>query len=178
MTLHSRCTRQDSIERSYFPGTFKREVNCTLISTAMSLTNTAFNFPVKRLENSLLVLEPFEADRHAELFVQGCKDYPELFDYLPYGPFASIAEFEAFYEARIAPSPTETMFAVLTKSSPSNESGTLAGVIGLLNASPSNASIEIGFVNSHTDLLSSTSPCLVLTENHRSPSCLLSKGHM
>ena len=132
-------------------GTFKRDVSCTLISTAMSLANTAFNFPVKRLENSLLVLEPFEAPRHAELFVQGCKDHPELFDYLPYGPFASIAEFEAFYAVRILSSPTETMFAVLAKSSPSDESGTLAGVIGLLNASPSNASIEIGFVNPHTD---------------------------
>jgi hypothetical protein len=117
----------------------------------MSPANTAFNFPVKRLENSLLVLEPFEAPKHGELFVQGCKDHPELFDYLPYGPFASIAEFEAFYTARIVPSPAETMFAVLAKSSPSNESGTLAGVIGLLNASPSNASIEIGFVNSPTD---------------------------
>jgi hypothetical protein len=117
----------------------------------MSSANAAFNFPVKRLENSLLALEPFEVPKHAELFVQGCKDHPELFDYLPYGPFASIAEFEAFYSVRIAPSPAEAMFAVWAKSSRSDESETLAGVIGLLNASPSNASIEIGFVNSHTD---------------------------
>jgi hypothetical protein len=139
------------MERSCFFGTFKSEVYCTLISTAMSPANTAFNFPVKRLENSLLVLEPFEVPKHGELFVQGCKDYPELFEYLSYGPFASIAEFEAFYTARIVPSPAATMFAVLAKSSPSDESETFAGVIGLLNASPSNASIEIGFVNSHTD---------------------------
>jgi hypothetical protein len=117
----------------------------------MSPANTAFNFPVKRLENSLLVLEPFEVPKHAELFVQGCKDFPELFAYLPYGPFTTTTEFEAFYTARIAPSPAQTLFAIFAKSSPANESGTLAGVIGLLNASPSNASIEIGFVNSHTN---------------------------
>jgi hypothetical protein len=139
------------VERPCFFGTSKSEVYYTLISTAMSHVNTAFNFPVKRLENSLLVLEPFEVSKHGEPFVQGCKDYPELFEYLPYGPFASIAEFEVFYAARIVPSPAETVFAVLAKSSPSDESETFAGVIGLLNASPSNASIEIGFVNSHTD---------------------------
>src|SRR2546421_11103908 len=105
----------------------------------MSPANTTFNFPVKRLENSLLVLKPFDVSKHGELFVQGCKVYPELFEYLPYGPFASIAEFEAFYTARIVSSPAATMFAILAKSSPFDERETFAGVVGLLNASPGNA---------------------------------------
>ena len=104
-----------------------------------------FCFPVKRLENSRVVLEPFDFWKHAESFLQGCKDHPELFQYLPYGPFASIAEFEAFYRVRSGPG--ETLFAVLAKLSPSDERGSLAGVIGLLNASPNNGSVEIGFVN-------------------------------
>src|SRR3954453_22411437 len=105
MTLHSRSTRQVQHGTLLLLGTFKSEVYHKLISTAMSPANTAFNFPVKRLENSLLVLEPFEVLKHGEFFVQGCKDHPKLFEYLPYGPFASIAEFQAFYTARIALSP-------------------------------------------------------------------------
>ena len=112
----------------------------------MSSTNASFCFPIKRLENPRLILEPFEITKHGELFVRGSRDHPELFDYLPYGPFASLADFEAFYTARIMPDPGQTLFAILTKSSPCDDGGTLAGVIGLLNASPGNASTEIGFV--------------------------------
>jgi hypothetical protein len=113
----------------------------------MSSTNINFCFPVKRLENSRLILEPFDVSKHGMTFVQGCKDHPELFEYLPYGPFTSIADLDAFYTDRILPNLTETLFAILAKSSPSDQSGTLAGVVGLLNANPGNASIEIGFVS-------------------------------
>jgi hypothetical protein len=122
----------------------------------MASTNINFCLPVKRLENSQIVLEPFDVPKHGMTFVQGCKDHPELFDYLPYGPFASLAEFEAFYTDRVLPNPAETMFAILAKPSPSDGSGTLAGLIGLLNASPTNASIELGFVKF---LLADTSFC-------------------
>ena len=115
----------------------------------MSSSHINFCFPVKRLEDDRLVLKPFDVSKHAPAFVQGCKDHPELFDYLPYGPFASIADFEAFYTPRMEANRGETWFAISAKSSPSDADGTLAGVIGLLNASPSNASIEMGFVNTH-----------------------------
>jgi hypothetical protein len=113
----------------------------------MSSSNINFCFPVKRLEDPRIVLEPFDLSKHAPAFVQGCKDHPELFDYLPYGPFASIADFEAFYNARMEGNGGQTMFAISAKSSPSDADGTLAGVVALANASPTNASIEIGFVN-------------------------------
>jgi hypothetical protein len=111
----------------------------------MSSENAGFRFPIKRLENSRVILEPFDA-KHAASFVDGCKDHPALFDYLPFGPFSTTAEFETLYKGRIEPNPAEAMFAILTKSSGSIEKETMAGTIGLLNASPSNASVEIGFV--------------------------------
>jgi hypothetical protein len=114
----------------------------------MSFAHVNFHFPVRRLENSRLSLEPFDVSQHGMAFVQGCKDYPELFDYLPYGPFVSLAEFETFCIDRVAPNPAETLFAILTKPSSSDESGSLAGVIGLLNASPGYALVEVGFVYS------------------------------
>jgi hypothetical protein len=139
--------------------------------------NINFCFPVNRLENSRIVLEPLDVPKHGLLLVQGCKDHPELFDYLPYGPFASIAEFEAFYADRILPNPAETMFAILVKSSPSDESGTFAGLIGLLNASPKNASIELGFVNSpYRSKFLPPALGINLTESNRSPSCHHSNG--
>ena len=104
-----------------------------------------FCFPVKQLENSRVVLEPFDVSKHAKSFLHGCKDHPELFKYLSYGPFASIVEFEAFY--KMMSSPEKTLFAIFAKSSPSDENRSLAGVIGLLNASPNNALVEIGYVN-------------------------------
>jgi hypothetical protein len=117
----------------------------------MSSTTVNFCFPLRRLENLRLILEPFDVSKHGKAFVQGCKDQPELFDYLPYGPFPSFTEFDAFYTNRVVPNPAETMLAILAKSSSSDEDGTLAGVVGLLNASPGNASIEIGFVIPHPD---------------------------
>jgi hypothetical protein len=123
-----------------------------LFARTMSSSNVKFCFPIKRLENPSIILEPFDLSKHAPTFVHGCKDQPELFDYLPYGPFASVADFEPFYADRIERNSKETMFAILAKSSPSDEDGTLAGVVGLLNASASNALIEIGFVNPHCRL--------------------------
>ena len=105
-----------------------------------------FCWPCEPLENDRLRLEPFQLSEHATPFVQGCQEHPTLFDYLPYGPFSTVNEFESWYTDRIQPSATETLYAILAKSSPPGGHGTLAGVVGLLNASPGNASVEMGFV--------------------------------
>lgn len=123
----------------------------------MSSGNTDFCFPIKRLENSRVVLEPFN-DKHAALFVEGCKDHPTLFDYLPFGPFSTTTEFETLYKCRVERNPTEAMFAIFTKLPGSVEQETMAGTIGLLNASPSNASVEIGFVCTLLRLVLSSHP--------------------
>ncbi|KAI9739976.1 MAG: hypothetical protein M1818_005032 [Claussenomyces sp. TS43310] len=112
----------------------------------MSTSEAAFCFPIKRLENSRMILVPFDFSSHAELFVQGTKETPELFSYVSQGPFSTAADFEAFYESRILSTSTETLFAILAKPDASNQGGRFAGIIGLQNASPNNASIEIGFI--------------------------------
>lgn len=112
----------------------------------MASANVNFCFPVRRLENARLFLEPFDLSTHAAPYAEGCKDHPEIFQWLPYGDFTTLAEFEAMYKTVIEPDPTKIMFAVLAKSSPSDQIGTVAGIIGLLNASPENALVELGFV--------------------------------
>lgn len=120
--------------------------------------NADFCFPIKRLENSRVILEPFDVAKHAALFVEGCKGYPALFDYLPYGPFSTIAEFETFYTSRIEHNPAATLFAIFTISPGSVEQETMVGIIGLLNASPGNASVELGFVYTALRLTLSSHP--------------------
>jgi RimJ/RimL family protein N-acetyltransferase len=103
-------------------------------------------FPTKRLENSRLVLAPFDFASYADRFVKGTRDYPELFAYVTQGPFSTVGEFAAWYKFRIQASNAETLFAILVKPQTVDEEESFAGVIGLQNAKPINASIEIGFV--------------------------------
>lgn len=67
---------------------------------------------------------------------------------MPFGPFATVADFLNWTENRIRRDPTHTLFAVYNKplSHPDETRYELAGLIGLLNTSPSNLSTEIGFV--------------------------------
>ena len=111
-------------------------------------------YPIKRLENSRLLLEPFDFAKHAAPFVEACKDHPGLFDFVPYGPFPTIADFKDFYPVWVS-NPAVAVFAVFAKSSSSAEQGTMAGTIGWLNANPGNATIELGFVDAPSQLISS-----------------------
>lgn len=110
----------------------------------MPTPETTFCFPIKRLENSCLILEPFDLSAHAESFFQGSKDHPELFPYIDFGPFSSTADFEAWYQSNIVTSDTVTLFAILAKSDTSDSHTEFAGITSLLSASVANASIEIG----------------------------------
>ena len=92
------------------------------------------------------MLIPFNFASHADHFVQGSKAHPELFDYVTHGPFSTTTDFAAFYRSRIEASDAETLFAILVKPQTVNAQELFAGVIGLQNAHPINASIEIGFV--------------------------------
>ena len=112
----------------------------------MTSAEVPFCFPIKRLENSRLSLVPFDFSSHAEPYVQGCKDHPELFAHVPYGPFSTVTDFAAFYMARIDGSDAETLFAILVKPHTVEEQESFAGIIGLQNANPTNGTTEIGFV--------------------------------
>lgn len=119
----------------------------------MSSNGVNFCFPVKRLNNNFVILEPFVPEKHAAPYVEGCNDHPTLFAYLPYGPYSSISDFESSYRNHIEPNDTVTFFAILVKSCASDDSGPVAGVISLRNASLSNASVEIGSVSPNYSLI-------------------------
>lgn len=111
-----------------------------------------FHFPVRELHNDRVKLVPFATAPHAELFFQGSVDYPELYQYLPYGPYESANKFvETLIEGRISPNPGNVLYAIIDKTrshpdSPSPSQADFAGVIGYLNTDPNNLKTEIGFI--------------------------------
>lgn len=94
-----------------------------------------------------MILEAFDLSVHAELFVQGTKDAPELFAYRTFGPFSTTLDFEDVYSTRFSKDKDkDTCFAILAKSNELDKQGVFAGVIALQKADPMNAFGEIGFV--------------------------------
>ena len=49
------------------------------------------------------------------LFVDNTKGHPELFLYLPWGPFPTVDVFNQWYTSRVVPDPTQLLFAVYNK---------------------------------------------------------------
>lgn len=81
---------------------------------------------------------------HAEPFFSATQPHPEIYTYLPFGPFPTVAEFlDEVVEGRVHRNPALVLFAVIDKKT---GDGKLAGIIGLLNTSTANLSTEIGFV--------------------------------
>ncbi|KAI6008879.1 acyl-CoA N-acyltransferase [Pisolithus orientalis] len=116
------------------------------------LHSANFQFPVRELQNDRIRLVPFATTLHAELFFQGSVNHPELYRYLPYGPYESATEFvETFINNRIRPIPGNILYAIIDKTrshpdSPAPSQADFAGVIGYLNTDMSNLEIEIGFI--------------------------------
>ncbi|THG95604.1 hypothetical protein EW026_g6082 [Hermanssonia centrifuga] len=79
------------------------------------------------------------------MFFEASKSYPEIYTWVPFGPFSTKDNFLQWVETRVRIDPAVTLFAVLDKTSPDGEEK-IAGLIGLLNTSPENLSTEIGFV--------------------------------
>jgi len=82
---------------------------------------------------------------HGDWFWDNTKDHPDIYKYLPFGPFNSQEElFGTLFAKRIQPSRGFIAYAVYDKVL--EPTPTPAGIIGLLDASPENLSTEIGFV--------------------------------
>ena len=109
---------------------------------------STFVFPHKPPSTPRLRLEPLDPSKHAPLFFAGCKDHPHLFDYLPYGPFTSIPQFEEWCRTRIQEKPTSAAWAVYvkTQAAQTKETWEFAGIVGLINADVQNRSVELGLV--------------------------------
>lgn len=127
-------------------------------------TAPKFIWPLPSLENARLRLVPFDAELHGPAFVDGVKDRPELFDYIP-ATLATMSDVRHFCGKVISRWNGEAIpLAILVKSGTSRKEEILAGMVGYLDASERNLSVEIGFV----DL---TLLILISAEQYRSLCC-------
>lgn len=87
-------------------------------------------------------LEPLDASRHAEELhrANGEDATGGLWTYMPYGPFATLAEYQAWMRPMCARE-DPLLFAVVDA-----ESGRAAGVASYLRIDPPNGSIEVGHI--------------------------------
>ena len=88
-------------------------------------------------------LQPLDTTRHGQALWDAfqAQGGEEVWDYLPYGPFATYDEFCVCYDELNAGRDPH-FFAIIPKST-----GLPAGVASYLNIVPSNGSIEIGHIN-------------------------------
>lgn len=101
---------------------------------------TPAHVPVK---GHYLDLEPLDAARHGDDLweaLQGPESDPLLWDYLPYGPFASRASFDAWIATNAA-SADPQFYAVRER-----ESGRITGLLSFLRITPKDGVIEIGHI--------------------------------
>ena len=82
---------------------------------------------------------------HGDWYWEHTEDNPELYKYLPFGPYDSKEElFETLFTRGIQPDQGFIVYAAYDKVFWPNP--TPAGIIALLHGSPKNLSVEIGFV--------------------------------
>lgn len=84
------------------------------------------------------ILEPLEVARHAEALFDAFDGHDALWDYLPYGPFASSRAYAAWIEETVA-KPEHMFFAIKSRAL-----GRAVGVASYLRIDPANGSIEVG----------------------------------
>ncbi|MDQ2683954.1 MAG: GNAT family N-acetyltransferase [Chloroflexota bacterium] len=95
-------------------------------------------------EGRTVTVEPMDADRHAEdLFplVNGSPERDAVWDYLPYGPFATLEEYHAWMAEKAA-GDDPLFYSIRVKSRDRVE-----GVASLMEIRPATGVIEIGHIN-------------------------------
>ncbi|KAF9039307.1 acyl-CoA N-acyltransferase [Panaeolus papilionaceus] len=123
-------------------------------SQSEELYDVNFCFPVpERLESRRVALVPFIPKLHSKDFYDLACSYPEVFNYLPFGPYDTIKNFEqTLVENRARKDPGWLLMIVFdkTKPAPSDKDaiypGALAGCIALINTSAPNLATEVGCI--------------------------------
>jgi RimJ/RimL family protein N-acetyltransferase len=92
------------------------------------------------LEADAVRVEPVNSPRHAKQLYESSAGADAIWDYLPYGPFASQAEFTEWLEARAA-SKDPLFFSIIDR-----EAGEAGGMASLLRMAPEHGVIEIGHI--------------------------------
>lgn len=86
-------------------------------------------------------LERLDADRHAALMFREFDGHDSVWDYLPYGPFASAAQYHRWMRDAAAGS-DPFFYAIQTR-----ETGVFGGVASFLRITPGMGVIELGHIN-------------------------------
>jgi RimJ/RimL family protein N-acetyltransferase len=92
------------------------------------------------LEGETVRVEPADPLRHAEQLYGAAAGAGSIWDFLPYGPFASQTEFTEWLKAR-AESSDPLFFAIVDR-----EVGEARGMASLLRMAPEHGAIEIGHI--------------------------------
>jgi RimJ/RimL family protein N-acetyltransferase len=92
------------------------------------------------LEGEAVRVEPVNPPRHAQQLYKSSEGADAIWDYLPYGPFASQAQFTEWLEARAA-SKDPLFFTLIDQ-----EAGEARGMASLLRMAPADGVIEIGHI--------------------------------
>jgi RimJ/RimL family protein N-acetyltransferase len=103
--------------------------------------NWAFPLYEEALESERVKLTPFVPSLHAHEYAAQITAQPDLHNWYPF-PLSSLDQILTEVELRARRNPTWILFAIIDKA----RGGALAGVIGLLDASAHNLSVEIGWV--------------------------------
>ena len=93
------------------------------------------------LEGAYCRLEPLEAGKHAALLYRAYQADDRVWDYLPYGPFHSAAQYHRWVSETEKDSTTQ-FYAIRN-----TDSGQFEGVASFLRISPDAGSIEVGHIN-------------------------------
>lgn len=98
--------------------------------------------PVERvvLEGELVRLEPVDADRHGAHLFSAQVAAPEIWEYLPDGPFRGELEFRTWLVASAA-SEDPMFFAIVDRAS-----GRALGMASYLRITPQHGVIEVGYI--------------------------------
>jgi len=94
------------------------------------------------LESDRVKLTPFIPSLHAREYAEQTAAHPELHRYIPFD-VSNLDKILTVFEQFIRQRPTNILFAIIDKA---HSGGAFAGVIGLLNTSPTNLSAEIAWV--------------------------------
>ena len=92
------------------------------------------------LEGETVRVEPVDPARHAAQLYAVSAGADSIWDYLPYGPFAGVAEFTEWLQTRAA-SNDPLFFAIIDR-----EVGEARGMASLLRMTPEHGVIEIGHI--------------------------------
>ncbi|PPQ63652.1 hypothetical protein CVT24_004426 [Panaeolus cyanescens] len=125
---------------------------CTMLEPELYDVNFCFS-PPERLESQRVILMPFIPRVHGRDFYELACRYPEVFNYLPFGPYSTFDDFEEnLLENRARKDPGWLLFAVFDRTTPNPGAngdqypGALAGCIALINSSTLKMATEIGCV--------------------------------